>query len=1084
MIDFKNLYNQRDFLSYLNEYYPDFEPKNEELQISKKFKYIKSVIKLGKSKKLDLNVYEVEHVSENDPRVTLSKEAFSILREYIARKSLVIFKNENTQNYRLSLITFQSNWESGNKITTEFSNPRRYSFFLGPDAKVKTPTRFLIDKGKIIDFDDLKNRFSLEVVNKEFYKDISEQFIKLVGGSLSKGKKKIEYPPLLKLPSISDKSQKSVEFAVRLIGRVIFCWFLREKKSLNRKSLVPKDLLSYEAIEGNADYYHKVLEPIFFEILNKQIKTRRDEFGSDLFSSIPYLNGGLFSPQEDDFYKRNSSDFQSQYHNTLIIPDQWFTEFFEVLETYNFTIDENTSFDEELSIDPEMLGRIFENLLAEINPETGESARKSTGSYYTPRVIVDYMVDESLLLYLKEQTKIDETKLRAIVSYDLDDDINNPTTDDEKQKIVNALEKVKILDPACGSGAFPIGALQKIVFILQQIDPNGKLWKEKQLAKADPEFRKDIEKRFSNKEYNFIRKLGIIRDCIYGIDIQPIATEISRLRCFLTLIVDEQVDDEAENRGIKPLPNLDFKFVTANSLIGLPKVNEPQGSMFDDYQKIDELKKIRDEYFNSSGIEREQLKTQFVTQQKLLFKDLQKEHGWQGINKAELTNKLTDWDPFTHKSTPWFDPEWMFGIKEGFDIVIGNPPYIQLQKSLNNGTINKYADIYKKSNFVTFDRTGDIYCLFYERGIIMLKQKGCLSYITSNKWMRTGYGEKIRNFFTSLNPLILIDLGPGVFESATVDTNVLVIQKAENSNNMKAVSIKTKNDISITEILKNNGTILSKISSDVWSIGNEAEQKIKEKIEKIGKPLRDWNVNIYRGVLTGLNEAYIIDTLTKERLCKEDPKSLEILKPILRGRDIQRYGHKWAGIWLIASDFDIDVPKLYPAIYKYLKQFELKAKKRDDQGKSWWNLRACAYYPEFEKEKVIWKRIGSVLRFGYDIENLYGQDSTCIMTGSNLKYICAFMNSKLGNKLLFDKAPKTGTGDVIVSVQALEPLLIPPITDDNKSIIDSIEILVNKIIAIKRQNIEENISIFEKQIDQMVYKLYSLTEEEIKIVES
>src|SRR6266700_1866869 len=305
---------------------------------------------------------------------------------------------------------------------------------------------------------------------------------------------------------------------------------------------MPNDLLSLGAVTKTPDYYHSILEPIFFEVLNKPVKSRKDGYDKEPFSSIPYLNGGLFSPQDDDFFNYNEAK-QANNRTTVIIPDEWLQKFFEVLETYNFTIDENTSFDEELSIDPEMLGRIFENLLAEINPETGESARKSTGSYYTPRVIVDYMVDESLLLYLRNQTQIDEDKLRACISYDLSDDEGNQLTENERARIISALEKVKILDPACGSGAFPIGALQKIVFILQQTDPEGHLWFSKQIKNTSPEIRRVLEREFAHKNFDYIRKLGIIRENIYGVDIQPIATEISRLRCFLTLVVEERIQE-------------------------------------------------------------------------------------------------------------------------------------------------------------------------------------------------------------------------------------------------------------------------------------------------------------------------------------------------------------------------------------------------------------------------------------------------------------------------------------------------------------------------------------------------------------
>src|SRR2546430_1123486 len=322
---------------------------------------------------------------------------------------------------------------------------------------------------------------------------------------------------------------------------------------------------------------------------------------------------------------------------------------------------------------------------------------KNTGSYYTPRVIVDYMVDESLFLYLKNRTQIEEETLRAVISYDLHDDVEYQLTENERERIIIALEKLKILDPACGSGAFPIGALQKIVFILQQADPEGHLWFKKQIKNTSPELRRVVEREFAHKNFDYIRKLGIIRENIYGIDIQPIATEISRLRCFLTLVVDERIQEDLENRGIEPLPNLDFKFVTANSLIGLPgsQVNSQIG-LFEDDAGIRELKELRDSFFNASGTERDQLKFQFVQAQNRMFQRLISE-GRRG--HADLTAKLTTWDPFSNKSSSWFEPEWVFGVKDGFDILIGNPPYIQLQK-LRGNPIQR---VYKEQNFHVHD---------------------------------------------------------------------------------------------------------------------------------------------------------------------------------------------------------------------------------------------------------------------------------------------------------------------------------------------------------------------------------------------
>ncbi len=311
--------------------------------------------------------------------------------------------------------------------------------------------------------------------------------------------------------------------------------------------MIPQDILSSSAAKTE-NYYHSVLAPLFFEVLNKRDVSREETFRKDLYATIPYLNGGLFNPDSDDHYKFDKS-LQLSVPGLVDVPDTWLRKFFDLLELYNFTVDENTSYDIDLSIDPEMLGRIFENLLARINPETGETVRKMTGSFYTPREIVEYMVDESIKQYLKTKTNIDDEKLSAVVSFNLSDDEEFPLTASDKQLIISALSEVKILDPACGSGAFPMGILQKIVFVLQQVDPDSKQWLEEQLAGASPEFKHHLEKEFENKNFNYLRKLGVIRESIYGVDIQPIATEISRLRCFLTLIVDQSVDDNDTNPG-------------------------------------------------------------------------------------------------------------------------------------------------------------------------------------------------------------------------------------------------------------------------------------------------------------------------------------------------------------------------------------------------------------------------------------------------------------------------------------------------------------------------------------------------------
>ncbi|MCU0287141.1 MAG: hypothetical protein MUF15_12200 [Acidobacteria bacterium] len=372
-------------------------------------------------------------------------------------------------------------------------------------------------KGRVNSLADLKERFSLEVVNKEFYREIALLFTKLIGGKRQEGNKTNEYQTILRLSSIINH-EKMQEFAVRLIGRVVFCWFLKKKAVPGGLPLIPEEILSLQAVLNNKNYYHTILEKLFFQVLNTPPEKRRDEFKHGYFAHIPFLNGGLFEAHEDDVYEIDS--FTGLSHlNDVIVPDAWLEDFFKLLETYNFTIDENTSMDVELSVDPEMLGWIFENLLAEINPETGETARKSTGSYYTPRPIVEYMVDESLKQYLKTKTNIDEKKLDYLLSFSRDmEELSEieRINEEEKQTLIDALDQIRIIDPACGSGAFPMGVLQKLVLILEKIDPKSENWLEKQLEKVPYAFRKHVRQSLGKENVNYIHKMGLIRNAIYN----------------------------------------------------------------------------------------------------------------------------------------------------------------------------------------------------------------------------------------------------------------------------------------------------------------------------------------------------------------------------------------------------------------------------------------------------------------------------------------------------------------------------------------------------------------------------------------
>lgn len=502
----KKEYHIDNFLYVVNDMLlPDFVSDRHEVEF--KNNIFESVNQLGYSDKCEVTVFEVIlKTGSHNRRVTITQEMFKILRGLGINNAIVAFANADKLNYRFSLLTSKYEFD-GEKVVKVLSNPRRYSYSLGYGTKTKTAYDFLIGKGKVNSLDELINRFSVEVVNKQFYSEIAACFTRLVGGQ-REGK---TFDRELDIYGVTDQN-KYAEFAVRLIGRIVFCWFLKEKKSENGLPLIPETLLNTKDINIAGNYYHDVLEPLFFELLNTSIPRRKGKYAQEQFySQIPYLNGGLFSPHIDDHYKF-FPELQSGQYGVVTIPNDWFDRFYAVLGQYNFTVDENTSYDIELSIDPEMLGRIFENLLAEINPETGENAKKSTGSFYTPRDIVDYMVDSSILEHLKTKTGILEEKLKALISYGKEDDELISFSETEKKAIVNALYSVTVLDPACGSGAFPIGVLQKIVYMLQEIDPDATLWFSKATENVSFLIRKEFEKKFNAGSLDYIRKLTVIQN--------------------------------------------------------------------------------------------------------------------------------------------------------------------------------------------------------------------------------------------------------------------------------------------------------------------------------------------------------------------------------------------------------------------------------------------------------------------------------------------------------------------------------------------------------------------------------------------
>jgi len=1161
-------FSTEKFIHFFRNKNTSFRPMREDLSNYNDGDFTSSE-KLGEIKFKDNNLtlcaFQVlKDLTERSGKKKQYELGKRILKDSNADAGIFIFYDQNG-NFRFSLIYTEY---FGTK--RKFSYFKRFTYFVSPRLTNKT---FLeqIGEGDFSSLEKIKEAFSVEPVTKQFYQEIANWYFWAMD--------KVRFPEDYKYSNDNDRDKeiRNATNLIRLITRIIFIWFIKEKR------VIPEVLFDREKLKEivrdfnkprASNYYNTILQNLFFATLNSKMEERgwaKDEGFSrnkttygvknlyryedkflinekevlNLFKEIPFLNGGLFDclDKEDESGKVIYIDgFSRKSNKQAIIPDYLFFQqdetrvdlseyglgsnkpvrgLIEILKSYNFTIDENTPIDQEVALDPELLGKVFENLLASYNPETATTARKATGSYYTPREIVDYMVDESLKEYFKIQLPgIDEEKIELLVSYA---DETPEFSEEEKQKIISAIDKIKILDPACGSGAFPMGILHKLVHILQKLDPKNENWKKQQQEKVEKVFKeifkeKDkLERKEMLDEINeafdesinypdYARKLYLIENCIYGIDIQPIAIQISKLRFFISLVLDQKVDKEKENYGIRPLPNLETKFVAANTLIGLERPIHLPLRNLEIERKEKELKDIRHRYFTAKT-RAEKLKLQEKD------REIRKEIAQLLINDnwgEQTANKIASFDLFDQNaSADWFDPEWMFGVIDGFDIVIGNPPYVRQEK------IKHLKPLLQKQNYQTFTSTADLYVYFYQKGHQLLKDAGILSYISSNKWMRAKYGENLRKFLKDNTAVLkIIDFsGYRVFEQ-TVDTNIILFSKGKPANKHTANFVEVKGNVqNVVEYINQNWQTIPqvKFSDNAWTLADEKVLAIKEKIERIGKPLKDWDVKIYRGVLTGYNEAFIIDTETRDRIlanCRdkeERKRTEEIIKPVLRGRDIGKYYYKWAGLWLIyipwhfplRNDNSISGASLkaerefqnqYSSLYNYLLQFKggLSSRNKDETGirYEWYALQRWAsdYYPEFEKEKIVYGQFRKG-EFAYDKEKMYLSSNEYMITGKDLKYILGVLNSGLAYHYQTMVSNTLSNQTTIAQKSIFTTLSIPPITKENQPIADQIITLVDQILAAKKQNPEADASPLEKEIDRLVYKLYDLTEEEIEIIE-
>lgn len=1137
-------------------------------------------------------VMVVKVKEDKDPiRARVKQREFiaKLLREWHKDGALVVFYNEESLHWRMSFIRL--NYEFTMKGIEEKITPaKRLSYVVGEGEACKTAKdQFytLANLEESVSLSKLEEVFALEKVTNEFFKEYKNKYLDIKETLINDENFMAEAKK-----HDNEKPESFAEgFAKKLMGQISFIYFLQKKGWLDLKMTADKlSYEEYNKIYERAlDKEKEVLEKVYDRVdrdtfvLNKEELSKLDnktesellarafnlpkyfkewgngdkkflrtlfdnhskndknngktffedylevlfynnfsedrgelQYSTEFDSRIPFLNGGLFDPYGD--YKWRETKFNLK--DELFSNDDE-TGILDIFDRYNFTINENDSYETEVAVDPEMLGKVFENLL-------DVSDRKSKGAFYTPREIVRYMTNESIMNYLltnlegKNITKNDLEYLFSLGEFtkEYDQQIfekdylsdNKPLSKDifgmprniitNSKLIDELLIKVKIADPACGSGAFPLGILNEIVrarnvltFYINMIE----VLKEKD----EKNYWKRIDKKQKERKL-YKLKLETIQNCLYGVDIEPSAIDITKLRLWLSIIVD------SDNNNVRPLPNLDFNFMIGNSLIDefegmklfdeslLNEVEEEgkleqkqlikesklfQSTLFktDEERKQDILKVIfkkQAEYFNERNSEKKkELKREIESLENQLIRITLILNG--NEKKLEEIEKGRK-----ERRKPYFlwklEFAKVFRENGGFDIVIGNPPYVQIQK-LKDYNLIKTAE----KKYQVFQKSTDLYCLFYEQGINLIKKDGILSFITSNKWLRASYGQKLREYILENTIVIqLIDLGEGIFETATVDTNILFLKKDKKEDfKSYGASIKNSKDniLKIKELL-----IPIKLEKEnSWEIIDEKFLNLKKKILKKGKQLKLWNIKINRGILTGYNSAFFINEDLKNKFINDSVKNSEILKPILKGKNIKRFSVNFEKLWLITTHNGYDnIPKIeinnYPNIKEWLDIYFEKLVQRTDKGDTPYNLRNCSYFSDFFKEKIIYPETTQGAYFYYDDSKEFIVDKTnFIMTGEKLKYLTALLSSKLLTFTYkkFCNGVILGNKGYQYNKHALELLPVYyPNNEDEQKIVK----LIEKVIELKK--LDKDTQDFENQIDEMVYDLYELTEEEKELV--
>lgn len=1089
-MEFNKAYNRQEFVNFLHHFLPDDLTYDEtHVELHTKMNYTQQAVKLGASESLDLVVYEVKHNSKNDARVSLSKEVFRLLADEMEDRALVIFVPEdNSDNYRFSFIEITLDAkDDSSRITRNYSNPRRYSYYLGEGIAARTPKEYLLKKTRVQSISDLKSRFSVEILNDNFFREYKDQYNKFCDFLQQNQEMRHSFK------KYKDQDKAIRDYIKKMIGRIVFLYFVQRKGWLNGDPRYMSNMFDHSSDAVKSDFLDMVLEPMFFGLLNTPEEQRianakRHNWNLSLipgWEHIPYLNGGLF--EQNDIDKCKS-----------IFPKEYFRQLFDFFDTYNFTIDENAPDDSEVGIDPEMLGHIFENLLED---------NKDKGAFYTPKEIVQYMCRQSVIQYLKTQEP-DEQYEDPIIQL-INNGIVMPVLQPQNvaSRFMKLLKDVKVCDPAIGSGAFPIGILYVLYHAIHHLQPH-----------AEPHGNFD----------SIQTKRDIIQNNIFGVDIEQGAVDIARLRFWLALVVDADVP--------QPLPNLDYKITCGNSILHRFSFDVPIENVFTEYNKNKQknerisLSKYKEKVYQFTETSNHDKKEEFrniIEQVKTAFRSNLSDKDILKIKKirkqifdleapllfGERTKEEKNEAKKLHKQLAQIEKEhediknnkiyehsfeWRFefpallndeGDFIGFDIIIGNPPF---GAKLSNIEKNLFKEYYSDVHM----RTPETYCYFISLAFKLVNLNGIVSYIVPNNMFFQNENEKTRSLLLFSHQLIrAINLGDNTFENADVPTCIFIAKSKKTEHYEVKYSDYRKYNISDIEWDKDYESISTELIKTVpaYVLGlSNVNIRIINEIKRHGVLIDSIAEEMASGISTGGDKIFKID---KSVIIDFDIEE-NILRKVLVGSDIEKYSIAYQNSYLIYTTRETSISN-FPKTEIYLEQYKDKLMQRSESKKGilpWYSLGRNRYPLLFEEPKIIMRQTSDNIRCVFDENGYYVLNSILVLKlnnqNYNYKYLATVLNSTCIDFLYKNLTQEEGRTFAEVKPANVRKLYIPKATIEEQRLLS---ILYDYLVFLKKPQQPEPfislnsmfIDLFEKIIDGCVYELFfreHMKEREIDIM--